>query len=265
MTLAMAAVGDLGVAARAGALPGLHRGHVRGRHRRRATDGGRDRPARGWRWVFYVNLPIGLAALAGLRVDVCRLRAPRPAAPRARRPGRGPARRRDGRLHADLRLGRPRYRLGVARDPGAGRDSLAPLRSRWSLRERRAADPIVPFELLRTRTVAIACAALFLTTAALFAVNVFVPLYLQTTTGATPTQAGLLLVPMMLGITVSTNLAGRGISRHRPLQAVPGRRRGADDRRADRAGRRRRAARLGSRSGSAWPPSASASAWSARC
>ena len=60
---------------------------------------------------------------------------------------------------------------------------------------------------------AIACAALFLTTAALFAVNVFVPLYLQTTTGATPTEAGLLLVPMMLGITVSTNLAGRGIAR----------------------------------------------------
>ena len=79
--------------------------------------------------------------------------------------------------------------------------------------ERRAADPIVPFELLRTGTMAIACSALFLTTAALFAVNVFVPLYLQTTTGATPTEAGLLLVPMMLGITVSTNLAGRGIAR----------------------------------------------------
>jgi len=40
-----------------------------------------------------------------------------------------------------------------------------------------------------------------------------VPLFLQATTGATPTQAGLLLVPMMLGITVSTNLAGRAIAR----------------------------------------------------
>jgi MFS family permease len=61
--------------------------------------------------------------------------------------------------------------------------------------------------------VAVASTALFLTTAALFAINVFVPLYLQRTTGATPTQAGLLLVPMMLGIAVSTNLAGRSISR----------------------------------------------------
>jgi MFS family permease len=42
---------------------------------------------------------------------------------------------------------------------------------------------------------------------------VFVPLFLQTTTGASPTEAGLLLVPMMLGITLSTNFAGRSISR----------------------------------------------------
>ena len=80
-------------------------------------------------------------------------------------------------------------------------------------RERRVADPVVPLDLLRTRTVAVASIAFFLTTAALFAVNVFVPLYLQTTTGASPTAAGLLLVPMMLGITLSTNLAGRAIER----------------------------------------------------
>jgi predicted MFS family arabinose efflux permease len=88
-------------------------------------------------------------------------------------------------------------------------------------RERRAADPIVPLDLLRTRTVAIASAALFLATAALFAVNVFVPLFLQTTTGATPTQAGLLLVPMMLGITLSTNLVGRAIARSGRYKRFP--------------------------------------------
>ena len=81
------------------------------------------------------------------------------------------------------------------------------------LRERRAADPIVPFALLRTRTVAVASAALFLATGALFAITVFVPLFLQTTTGASSTEAGLLLVPAMLGITVSTTLAGRSIQR----------------------------------------------------
>ena len=56
---------------------------------------------------------------------------------------------------------------------------------------------------------AVASGALFLGTAALFAVTVFVPLFLQTETGATPTEAGLLLVPAMLGITVSTTVSGR--------------------------------------------------------
>jgi MFS family permease len=81
------------------------------------------------------------------------------------------------------------------------------------VQERRAADPIVPLRLLRTRTVAVVSIALFLATASLFAITVFVPLFLQTTTGATPTEAGLLLVPAMLGITVSTNISGRLISR----------------------------------------------------
>ncbi len=80
-------------------------------------------------------------------------------------------------------------------------------------RERRAPDPIVPLNLLRTGPVAVSSVALFLTTAALFSITVFVPLYLQTTTNATPTQAGLLLVPMMIGITVSTNLAGLAMSK----------------------------------------------------
>ena len=80
-------------------------------------------------------------------------------------------------------------------------------------RERRAADPIVPFGLLRTRAVAVASTALFLGTASLFAITVFVPLFLQTTTGATPTEAGLLLAPAMLGITISTALSGRSIAR----------------------------------------------------
>ena len=71
----------------------------------------------------------------------------------------------------------------------------------------------MPFHLLRTRTVAVASAALFLAIAALFSITVFVPLFLQVTTGATPTEAGLLLAPAMLGITVSTTLSGRAIAR----------------------------------------------------
>ena len=79
----------------------------------------------------------------------------------------------------------------------------------------------MPLHLLRTRVVAVASAGLFLATAALFAITVFVPLFLQTETGATPTQAGLLLIPAMLGITVSTTVSGRLIEKTGRYKAFP--------------------------------------------
>ena len=164
-----------------------------------------------WRWVFYINLPVGLLALVGLSR---RLPAPVTERPTHALDVAGAALL--GGAATALLLaciwGGDRFAwdsptiLGLLAASGLLAGALV-------LRERRAADPVVPFDLLRTRAVAVASVALFLTTAALFAVTVFVPLFLQTTTGASPTQAGLLLVPMMLGITLSTNIAGRSISR----------------------------------------------------
>ncbi|MBV9338007.1 MAG: MFS transporter, partial [Solirubrobacterales bacterium] len=183
-----------------------------------------------WRWVFYVNLPLGAAALAGLEL---RLPAPETSRPTAALAG------------LELRLPAPASaRPTAALDIGgaallAGSTIALMLACIWGgdryawtsgtilgliagalvlalafiVRERRVTDPLLPLELMRSRTVAVSSAALFLTTAALFSITVFVPLYLQTTTGATPTEAGLLLAPMMLGITLSTNLAGRAIAR----------------------------------------------------
>lgn len=164
-----------------------------------------------WRWVFYVNLPVGLIALVGLS-----RRLPAPVTERAAHAldvvgtallaGAATA------LMLACIWGGDRYAwdsstiLGLLAAAGLLAGALV-------VRERRVADPIVPLDLLRTRAVAVASVTLFLTTAALFAITVFVPLFLQTTTGASPTQAGLLLVPMMLGVTLSTNLAGRSISR----------------------------------------------------
>ena len=89
------------------------------------------------------------------------------------------------------------------------------------VRTRRIPDPIVPLSLIGNRPVALASAALFLVTATMFSITVFVPLFLQTTTGATPTQAGLLLIPMMVGITLSTNVAGRLIQRTGRYKVFP--------------------------------------------
>jgi EmrB/QacA subfamily drug resistance transporter len=164
-----------------------------------------------WRWVFYVNLPLGVLALAGLSL---RLPAAEPAPSRPRLDGIGGAllAAATGALTLACIWGGGRYAWDSATVIGLLAAALV-LAGALVLRERRAPDPIVPYALLSTRTVAVASATLFLTTAALFAITVFVPLFLQTTTGASPTLAGLLLIPMMLGITTSTNLAGRAISR----------------------------------------------------
>jgi EmrB/QacA subfamily drug resistance transporter len=213
MTLAMAAVGDL-VSPRE---RGRYQGYIAVAFALATVVGpligGLLVEHASWRWVFYVNLPVGAAALAGLHF---KLPAPVAEAARDRKPldvagaillaGSTIA------LMLACIWGGDRYAWG---SPAivtllAGGAALA---AALVARERRAPDPIVPLKLLRTRPVAVSSVALFLTTAALFSITVFVPLYLQTTTHATPTQAGLLLVPMMIGITVSTNLAGVAMSR----------------------------------------------------
>jgi EmrB/QacA subfamily drug resistance transporter len=211
MTLAMATVGDL--------VPPRERGRYQGYIAATfavATIvgplvGGALVQHAGWRWVFFVNLPVGLVALAGLG-----LRLPSP-----------PGNRREGALDAlgaallagatatfmlACIWGGQRYAWGSAQIVGLAA-AVVVLTAGLAAHERRAADPIVPFHLLRTRVVAVTSTALFLATAALFAVTVFVPVFLEAATGATPTEAGLLLAPAMLGITVSTTLSGRSIAR----------------------------------------------------
>jgi EmrB/QacA subfamily drug resistance transporter len=211
MTLAMAAVGDL-VSPRE---RGRHQGYIAIAFALATVVG----PLIGgvlvehasWRWVFYVNLPLGVAAFAGLQF---KLPASEPAAKRTPLDVSGA-----------LLLAGSTIALMLACIWGGDRFGWtsptiialiaggAALAVALVARERRVADPIVPLHLLRTRPVAVSSVALFLTTAVLFSITVFVPLYLQTTTHATPTEAGLLLVPMMLGITASTNLAGIAMSR----------------------------------------------------
>ncbi len=211
MTLAMAAVGDL-VAPRE---RGRYQGYIATVFAAATVVGplvgGVLVQGPGWRWVFLVNLPVGAAALAGLSL---RLPAPpreRPAAP-LDLVGSAVLALATSALMLTCILGGDRFAWDSAPIIGLALATIA-LAGGLFAHERRAPDPIVPFHLLRTRSVAIASTGLFLATAALFSITVFVPLLLQTATGATPTEAGLLLAPAMLGISVSTTLSGRSIAR----------------------------------------------------
>jgi EmrB/QacA subfamily drug resistance transporter len=211
MTLAMAVVGDL-VAPRE---RGRYQGYIAAAFAVATIVG----PLLGgllvqhasWRWVFYVNLPLGALALAVLSARLPAAESGRPEHPLDALGAALLAGATTG-LMLTCIWGGDRYAWGSPQIVGliAATVVLAVL---LVVRERRAADPLVPIGMLRARVVAVASAALFLATGALFAVTVFVPLFLQTTTGATPTQSGVLLVPAMLGITVSTTLSGRSIAR----------------------------------------------------
>jgi EmrB/QacA subfamily drug resistance transporter len=211
MTLAMAAVGDL-VAPRE---RGRYQGYIAATFAAATVlgplVGGLLVEGPGWRWVFYVNLPVGAVALVGLR-----LRLPAGETQGADRPldvtGAALLAAATSAFMLTCVWGGDRYAWD---SPAIVALIAATLTLGGALfaRERRAADPIVPVALLRTRAVAVASTTLFLGTAALFAVTVFVPLFLQTATGATPTEAGLLLAPMMLATALSTTLSGRAIAR----------------------------------------------------
>lgn len=211
MALAMAAVGDL-VAPRE---RGRYQGYIAATFAVATVVGpllgGVLVESASWRWVFLVNLPIGVVALVGLSL---RLPTQDVAPPEHPLDALGAAllAAATSSLMLACIWGGNRYAWDSAAIVGLIAATVV-LTAALVARERSAADPIVPLHLLRTGTVAVASAALFLATAALFSITVFVPLFLQVSTGATPTEAGLLLVPAMLGITVSTTLSGHGIAR----------------------------------------------------
>jgi EmrB/QacA subfamily drug resistance transporter len=172
-----------------------------------------------WRWVFYVNLPVGLLALAGLWRYL-------PAGTREQEPrpldllGAGLLAVAGAAALLVLSWGGATLAWGSAELLGLAALAVA-AGAGFAVRERRAADPVVPLAMLATPTVRVAAAGLFLVTASLFAVIVFVPVLLQVSAGLSPTNAGLLLATMTIGMTGATTVAGRRIARSGRLRRLP--------------------------------------------
>ncbi|GAA4864297.1 DHA2 family efflux MFS transporter permease subunit [Kitasatospora terrestris] len=80
--------------------------------------------------------------------------------------------------------------------------------------ERRAAEPIVPLDLFRHRTVALASIASALVGIGMYGATTFLGQFFQLAKEKTPTQAGLLTLPMILGLALSSTVAGRLITKY---------------------------------------------------
>ncbi|MGN9811086.1 MDR family MFS transporter [Micromonospora sp. BQ11] len=164
-----------------------------------------------WRWIFYINVPLGILALA-VCSRVLRL------IPFTRRDhaidwlGAGLLVAGVSCLLLALSWGGNEYPWGSGVIVGlfvAG----AVLGVLFVVQEARVAEPILPLRLFRSATFALANAAGFVLGLVMFGSIIFIPLYLQIVKGASPTRSGLLMLPMMAGIIVTSVLTGRAMSR----------------------------------------------------
>ena len=163
-----------------------------------------------WRWAFTVNLPFGALALL---VTQRHLHLPRRRA-EARVDVVGALLLVAGVSCVLLALvwGGNEHPWGSATIVGlfgAGSGLVAAFVA-W---EGRVEEPILPLRLFRDRVVAIASVQLFLLGAAIFGAIVFLPVYLQVSTGASATTSGLLTLPLMVGVTATSIASGRWIAR----------------------------------------------------
>ena len=151
--------------------------------------GGLITDAAGWRWVFFINVPFGIATvLAGRRVL-------------ARETGPGL---REGADVAGAALLVTGLMLAiVAIVDGAARGLAVPaaaLLAAFAVRQATAARPLIALEVLRSRVVVGANAAHALLVGAMFGFQFLVTLYFQRVLGYSPAQAGLGVLPVALGI-----------------------------------------------------------------
>ena len=171
-----------------------------------------------WRWIFYVNLPIGVVAFAVIGA-VFHSRSER-------------VRHRVDYLGAAVLAGSLSSivlftSLGGTTYPWGSAPIVAMIAAGvvllavFPLVERRAAEPILPLELFRNRIFDVTGAVGFIVGLALFGSVTFLPLYLQVVKGHTPTGSGLLLTPMMVGVLVTSIASGNAISRFGRYKPFP--------------------------------------------
>ena len=163
-----------------------------------------------WRWIFYINLPLGALALVVLAVTLpSRTERVRHAIDYAGA----------GMLAAALSGVVLLADLGGTTYPWTSTVSLGLIvlaiasTAGFLAMERRAAEPVLPLRLFTNRAFWVASTVGFVVGFALFGSVTYLPLFLQVAKGATPTGSGLQMLPQMGGMLLTSIVSGQLISR----------------------------------------------------
>jgi len=160
----------------------------------------------GWRWVFYVNLPLGALALFMILYRMPTLR--RGTGGSIDYPGAVLIVLTAAAALLALTLGGTRYLWDAPLIVGLFAASAVSL-AIYIWVERHATQPILPLHLFAIPTFRTAALGSFVMSMAFLGVVMFMPLYMQAVQGVSAMQSGIALLPLMLALIVSSILSGR--------------------------------------------------------
>ncbi len=171
-----------------------------------------------WRWVFYVNVPIGVIALivvaAVLPGSLSKVKRSIDYLGTVMIGGAATC------LVLLTSLGGVTYRWGSAPIITLGVLGVA-FTAGFVVAERRAAEPVLPLRLFKLRVFAAASAIGFAVGFAMFGALTYLPQYLQIVKGVSPTSSGLRLLPLMAGLLLTSIGTGQLISRWGRYKVFP--------------------------------------------
>ena len=159
-----------------------------------------------WRWVFYINIPFGLAAAAVVGIALVEPKQySRPVIDYL------------GAIWLTIAITLLLLVLVESGDPTIWTRPITLVAvagilifsALFAWTEQRAPEPIVPFSLFRNRIIGVGSITAFMVGAAMFGALSFIPLYVQGALGGTATEAGALLTPFLLGWVVMSVVGGR--------------------------------------------------------
>jgi EmrB/QacA subfamily drug resistance transporter len=171
-----------------------------------------------WRWVFYINLPVGLVALAVIAVAL---------------PATAKGQRHKIDYLGSLLLagaatcivlltswGGTEYKWSSPVIIGLGVLAVV-LAVCWWVSARYAAEPVLPLRLFKNRVFSVCAGIGFAAGFAMFGALAFLPLFLQVVRGISPTISGVYLLPMVLGLLLTSVTSGQLISRRGRYKIYP--------------------------------------------